>query len=699
MLYSLILPYWDRQEAANKAFEYLDKHYRHLDLEVVVVDDGNAVPFKIPQTSLTVRVVRLPLKAKPTPQSKAWNAGVEAAKGEIVILSCVEVIHEAPVLEQLVERLKQEGRNGYVLASAWCPEMQEWHCHTSHKIDSVPDGTGPSFCAAIYKDFFNEVGGFDEVYHEGAGYEDKDFIWRLTSHNAKFVICDDLKVIHPKSGATIRWSAEGFRRNQEIYNGKWFNRKPVTFLCLKAGDAYGPEYVNILFDMVRRNLSVGYPGRFVCLTDNPSGLDDGIQTLPLPANLETWWGKLYMFKRDLFADGERIVFMDLDTLIVGSLDSLARYSGKFACLRDFYYPERLGPAVIAWEAGEYSASIYDEWLAKGSPRHPMGDLWWLNQLNGGRFAKQIDILQDVLPGKFCSYKADCHPYPPKGAAVVCFHGQPKPSNCGAEWVQSVWKVGGTGSTELVVIANTESQKIKENILSACARNIPWLEIKEPHDRQAVIVSGGPSLARTLPEVKWRHGLGQAVIAVNGSAKFLNDQGIVPDIHIVIDAREWNSRFISESKAVTRFLASQCDPATFDASENAVLFHLNTEGIADYLPKDREAHLISSGTTVGLAAMVIAYTQGYRAIHLHGFDSSYDEGHHAYSQPENDQDATVQAVVEGRTFKAAPWMVTQVQQFQELATQLADAGVIITVAGDGLLPFVAQCMSNPQQEQK
>ena len=33
----------------------------------------------------------------------------------------------------------------------------------------------------------------------------------------------------------------------------------------------------------------------------------------------------------------------------------------------------------------------------------------------------------------------------------------------------------------------------------------------------------------------------------------------------------------------------------------------------------------------------------------------------------------------------------------LRPQLADAGVVITVAGDGLLPFIAQCMSNPLQE--
>jgi hypothetical protein len=38
------------------------------------------------------------------------------------------------------------------------------------------------------------------------------------------------------------------------------------------------------------------------------------------------------------------------------------------------------------------------------------------------------------------------------------------------------------------------------------------------------------------------------------------------------------------------------------------------------------------------------------------------------------------------------MATQAQQFQDLALQLAAEGVIITVAGDGLIPYIAHCMS-------
>jgi len=696
---SLILPYWDRQEAADKALRLLAKHYQGLDLEVIVVDDGNKVPFVCPDVPLHVRVIRLPEKSEPTPQSKAWNEGVNEARGEIVCLSCVEILHETPILEQMAAQLKELGGYGYVLASAWCPEENKWHCHSTKRVDFCPQGTGVAFCSMLYRGTFYLAGGFDEDYHEGAGYEDKDFIHRMLAIGAKFCIRDDLKVIHPKTGAKIKWKLEGFIRNRDLFFSKWpeVKDKPITFVCLKAGEAYGPEYVNILFDMVRRNLTAGYPGRFVCITDDPAGLDDGIETIPLPADLETWWGKLYMFKRGLFRDGERCIFMDLDTVIVSSLDDIVRYQGQFATLRDFYYPQQLGPAIILWEAGAFASHVWETWEAQENPRHPMGDLWWLNNLDQGRFAKDIDKLQDLFPGKFVSFKADCHPYPPKGTAVVCFHGQPKPDNCGVEWVADTWKVDGGGFAELEAISNTARELTTRNILSACARDLPWLEIKPEHDRQAVIVSGGPSIERTLPEILWRVSQGQDVIAVNGSAKWLNEQGIIPSLHVIIDARKENARFITESHAGRRFLASQCDPETFDAAKTSTVFHMNTEGVSDILPKDREAHLISSGSTVGLAAMAVAYTQGYRTLHLHGFDSSYEDKHHAYEQKQNDADSVMDVSVNGRKFKAAPWMVKQAQEFQVLAGQLADAGVVIPVAGDGPLPFIAQCMSNPLQE--
>ena len=44
----------------------------------------------------------------------------------------------------------------------------------------------------------------------------------------------------------------------------------INVVCMKWGTMYGPEYVNNLYHMVKRNLTP--PFRFVCFTDNGEGI-------------------------------------------------------------------------------------------------------------------------------------------------------------------------------------------------------------------------------------------------------------------------------------------------------------------------------------------------------------------------------------------------------------------------------------------
>jgi hypothetical protein len=202
----------------------------------------------------------------------------------------------------------------------------------------------------------------------------------------------------------------------------------------------GAQYVNILYQGVRRNLLRAFD--FVCFTDDPSGLDDGIQARPMPVgDIPGWWNKLALFKPGVFPAGERVLFLDLDTLIVGSLDEIAEYKGQFAILRDFYFPQQIGPGVMLWEPSAYTASIWQEWDNNGRPaEHEWGDLWWINSLDQGHFAQRTDKLQDLFPGRFVSYKTHCRARLPADASVVCFHGEPRPHQIRDGWVREAWRV-------------------------------------------------------------------------------------------------------------------------------------------------------------------------------------------------------------------------------------------------------------------
>ena len=93
-------------------------------------------------------------------------------------------------------------------------------------------------------------------------------------------------------------------------------------LCLKHGTKYSADYVNTLYRMVKRHCTIDFT--FVCLTDDTTGINPNIKTIPLPDYLQGWWCKPYMFSPDLGLVGN-VLYMDLDVVIAKNIDHLFLY--------------------------------------------------------------------------------------------------------------------------------------------------------------------------------------------------------------------------------------------------------------------------------------------------------------------------------------------------------------------------------------
>lgn len=197
---------------------------------------------------------------------------------------------------------------------------------------------------------------------------------------------------------------------------------PVV-VCIKAGPKYGPEYVNRLWAGVQRFLSRSH--RFVCLTDNRGGLRQEIETLPLElGGLIGWWHKVALFKPPGGLEDSRLIFLDLDTVIVDNIDFLLDYQGPFGVLRDFYRPNGYGSAVMSIAPG-YQRGIWEKFA-----EHPK--LWMAEFAGDQDFIRMCvngaDLWQDLYPGKIVSYKVHCQNGIPHDARITCFHGEPKPAD-------------------------------------------------------------------------------------------------------------------------------------------------------------------------------------------------------------------------------------------------------------------------------
>lgn len=242
-----------------------------------------------------------------------------------------------------------------------------------------------------------------------------------------------------------------------------------------------------------------------------------------------------------------------------------------------------------------------------------------------------------------------------------------------------------------VVCNTPDEVLTAQIKANSTRpnQNKWVEQIEAHDGHAVLVGSGPSLADNLEPLRRRKEAGQKVFALNGAAKYLLKQGIVPDAQVIIDPREKTKELIADVEY--HFFASQVHPSLFEAKPDAVLFHLNYEEV-DEIAKDYPYGyaLVGGGSTVGLTALCLAYTLGFRHIHCYGYDScSEATRNHAEHQPINDSEPMGRARINGKDYIGSITMFRQAELFQPLCDNLIDLGCVVTVEGTGLIPDIVK----------
>lgn len=213
----------------------------------------------------------------------------------------------------------------------------------------------------------------------------------------------------------------------------------VATVC-KSGSIYTPElWVDRLYHQVRKWMPKDVAWKFRCLTDTPMPWQfrwparrvepwDGYATVPLVQDWPGWWSKIELWRPGLF-DG-LVLYLDLDTLIVGSLAPFLEYGGRFAALSDFGQPAKPESGVMLWQAGE--VDLYRLALKNNPIMQDTAEARWWD------LHEEPDRLQDIFPGIIGSYKVDQLEDGPRDFSVCCFHGHPKQHHLEDTWVGEVW---------------------------------------------------------------------------------------------------------------------------------------------------------------------------------------------------------------------------------------------------------------------
>ena len=282
-----------------------------------------------------------------------------------------------------------------------------------------------------------------------------------------------------------------------------------------------------------------------------------------------------------------------------------------------------------------------------------------------------------------------------GAAIVHYRGNRKSFMLGDHGGKNLNLIEGFKSS-LNTAMGTMITQAEQNM----ARDLPlFVELPE-HEGTAMIVGGGPSLNDELKNLRTHKKRGGVIFAMNGTHDWLLERGIIPDFHVLLDARQENVQFVQKPrKDVTYLVAAQCHPDIFEALQGynvtvwAACFE-DTEQEKTFCEKfNKPICMVGGGATVGLKTLNLAYLWGFRKIRMYGMDSSYSGAeNHAYRQELNDKESRMDIHAAGRDFICAPWMAKQAQEFQRQYRQLIGLGCRIKVIGDGLIPWIYQQLS-------
>jgi len=238
---------------------------------------------------------------------------------------------------------------------------------------------------------------------------------------------------------------------------------PKQVICVKWGANYGPQYVNVLYGMLRRNVT----GEFAlhCFTDAPAGIRAEVACHPLPElgceippDIPGKWRKQALWARELPGGVTgTVLFLDLDTVLVGNIDDYFTFGSPddVVTARNWAHPlqRRAQTSVFRFTVGQHAYQLDN---LRADPAGIARKYKW----------EQCYVTAGVRGGvKFWPEQWTRHfrlhclpPFPlrfwktaslPAGAKIVTFPGGPNPP----EVIHGVWHANDASRTPLAHIAH------------------------------------------------------------------------------------------------------------------------------------------------------------------------------------------------------------------------------------------------------
>lgn len=496
MKISIVTAYYNRKKLFCETLKSISKS-KCKDFEIIAVDDASLPEERIEDLTKIfpfLKVIRVESKNKCYFNSCIpFNIGIAKADGDIIMLQNPECLHVHDVLNYVTTEVNE---TNYITMSAYsigkelteCLPLQIDKTDFINYFKSLPqqlvcDYVGwynhskynPCyfhFCVALTKKNMKLLGGFDERYASGIGFEDNDFVSRVEKLGLHKIINDDISVIHqwhPKVFDLINPEyGKLYTRNENLYgktkkekicgvnNSYMNNQKHTIVLVLKDGKDFSFRDVELIAGHINAKWKSQNRPRVICLWDKASVHYDlgNVELMPLGNDQPGTWSRMALYSPEM-EKYRPFLYVDLDTVIVNSLENifaLIKDPSIFITLEDFWQKGKLATA-LAWIPAK-SAKIDKIWKAWKERKEVEIKEWRMDYFL--RSATVQDVFWQDLTNTVYDFK------PKKGkllekipgdADLICFHGKPRIPEAAKEtdWVKDYVNANKTPVKVTVII--------------------------------------------------------------------------------------------------------------------------------------------------------------------------------------------------------------------------------------------------------
>ena len=235
--YSVIMPYYNRAKQLEETLKSFDRLYcGRDDFEVVIVRDSKCDYAMNRELADIVEPYDFPIimidckTEKPCYNpATAFNNGAAISAGEYLILTSPECSHQDNILAGLDEEFGARPFS-YVVCACWAVNRKKkknapegvWYQHGEHNNKQY------HFCSCLLKKLYLSVGGFDERFTDGYGYDDDAFRDRVRNKGIFFKNRDDLVVFHQLHEKVKPANCRALlERNRTLYETEYLKKVPA----------------------------------------------------------------------------------------------------------------------------------------------------------------------------------------------------------------------------------------------------------------------------------------------------------------------------------------------------------------------------------------------------------------------------------------------------------------------------------------